>query len=76
MTLRITPERRQARLAQLVHRLARPVVLEDHHIVPVAASIGGATADTLATTDLSALQRAADTALYQGKHTGRPVLAT
>ncbi|MFD7972756.1 GGDEF domain-containing protein [Streptomyces clavifer] len=76
VTLRITPARRQARLAQLVHRLARPVVLDDHRIVQVAASTGAAAADTPATTDLSALQRAADTALYQGKHTGRPILAT
>ncbi|MEU2462365.1 GGDEF domain-containing protein [Streptomyces sp. NPDC012473] len=76
LTLRIAPERRQARLAQLVHALTKPVVLEDHRVVQVAASIGAAAADALGTTDLSVLQRAADTALYKGKHSGRAVLAT
>ncbi|WP_331730974.1 hypothetical protein [Streptomyces sp. NBC_01174] len=32
--------------------------------------------DSLGTTNLSVLQRAADAALYKGKHTGRAVLAT
>jgi diguanylate cyclase len=57
------------RLAQLVRLLAEPVA--------VAASIGAASPDTLGTTILSLLQRAADdAALYEGKHSGRAVLAT
>lgn len=76
LTLRIAPERRQARLAQLVDKLTQPVVLEDHRVVQVAASIGAASASSLGTSSLSALQRAADTALYKGKHTGRAVLAS
>ncbi|WP_331730623.1 GGDEF domain-containing protein [Streptomyces sp. NBC_01174] len=76
LTLRIAPERRQARLAQLVHKLTQPVVLEDHRVVQVAASIGAASANSLGTSSLSLLQRAADTALYKGKHTGRAVLAS
>ncbi|MEU9529725.1 GGDEF domain-containing protein [Streptomyces sp. NPDC048210] len=76
LTLRIAPERRQARLAQLVDKLTQPVVLEDHRVVQVAASIGAASANSLGTSNLSVLQRAADTALYKGKHTGRAVLAS
>ncbi|WP_329046645.1 GGDEF domain-containing protein [Streptomyces sp. NBC_01422] len=75
LTLRIAPERRQARLAHLVHKLAEPVVLEDDRVVQVAASIGAAPGDSLSTTNLSVLQRAADVALYKGKHTGRAVVA-
>ncbi|MFD4695198.1 diguanylate cyclase [Streptomyces sp. NPDC058463] len=76
LTLRIAPERRQARLAQLVQELTQPVVLDDHRVVQVAASIGAAAASTLRTPALPVLQRAADTALYRGKHTGHAVLAT
>ncbi|MGW0615869.1 hypothetical protein [Streptomyces sp. NPDC002788] len=47
----------------------------DGALVDVAASIGAACPDILGTTDLSLLQRAADAAMYAGKHTGRPVLA-
>ena len=44
-------------------------------LVDVAVSIGAATPDIVGTTALSSLQRTADTAMYAGKHTGRPVLA-
>ncbi|MGY4966631.1 GGDEF domain-containing protein [Streptomyces sp. 900105245] len=73
--VRIGPARRELRLTQLTQLLAQPVEVEDGVLVDVAASVGAASPDVLGTTDLSALQRAADAAMYAGKHTGRPVLA-
>ncbi|SES31367.1 diguanylate cyclase (GGDEF) domain-containing protein [Streptomyces sp. yr375] len=73
--VRIGPARRELRLAQLTQLLAQPVEVDDGVLVDVAASIGAACPDILGTTDLSLLQRAADAAMYAGKHTGRPVLA-
>ncbi|MFE0418366.1 GGDEF domain-containing protein [Streptomyces tendae] len=73
-TVRIHPAHRQPRLEPLAATLAVPVDVGDH-LVDVAASIGAAAPDTVGTTDLSLLQRAADAAMYAGKHTGRPVLA-
>lgn len=73
---RAAPDRREVRLAQLVRMLHVPVVLDDGRSVDVAASIGVAVPERLGTRDLSRLQRAADAALYDGKHTGRAVLAT
>ncbi|MFF7780380.1 GGDEF domain-containing protein [Streptomyces tanashiensis] len=76
LVLDLPAARRVQRLEQLVRMLHTPVVLEDGRTVDVAASVGAATPDTIGSRDLSALQRAADAALYDGKHTGRPVLAT
>ncbi|WP_032770008.1 GGDEF domain-containing protein [Streptomyces sp. CNS654] len=76
VVLELTSDRRAQRLQQLVRMLHTPVVLDDGRTVDVAASIGAATPDVLGTRDLSALQRMADAALYDGKHTGRAVLAT
>ncbi|MDL5206673.1 GGDEF domain-containing protein [Streptomyces sp. ALI-76-A] len=67
---------REQRLAQLVRMLHTPVVLDDGRTVDVAASVGAATPDAIGTRDLTALQRAADAALYDGKHSGRAHLAT
>ncbi|MGW8985126.1 GGDEF domain-containing protein [Streptomyces parvus] len=75
VAVRIGPARRELRLAQLVQLLAQPVEVEDGVLVDVAASIGAASPDVLGTTDLGVLQRAADAAMYAGKHTGRAVLA-
>lgn len=75
VAVRIGPARRALRLAQLVQLLAQPVEVEDGVLVDVAASVGAACPDVLGTTDLSVLQRAADAAMYAGKHTGRAVLA-
>ncbi|MEU5161254.1 GGDEF domain-containing protein [Streptomyces sp. NPDC020875] len=63
-------------LAQLVRLLYSPVVLDDGRTVDVAASVGAATPDTVGVQDLSLLQRAADAALYDGKHSGRAHVAT
>ncbi|WP_460074090.1 GGDEF domain-containing protein [Streptomyces sp. YKOK-I1] len=76
IVLPMIPGRREVRLATLVRMLNTPVVLDDGRRVPVAASVGAATPDTIGTCDLSALQRAADAALYDGKHSGRAHLAT
>ncbi|MFJ2709055.1 GGDEF domain-containing protein [Streptomyces sp. NPDC087428] len=76
VVLELTPGRRAQRLEQLVRMLNTPVVLDDGRTVDVAASVGAATPDVLGTRDLTALQRAADAALYDGKHTGRAHLAT
>ncbi|MFC8247565.1 GGDEF domain-containing protein [Streptomyces chartreusis] len=66
----------ERRLAQLVRMLHTPVVLEDGRTVDVAASVGAASTDVLGTRDLTVLQRAADAALYDGKHSGRAHLTT
>ncbi|MFI6530221.1 GGDEF domain-containing protein [Streptomyces uncialis] len=71
----IEPRHRPLRLAQLIRLLAAPVTT-DTGPVDVAASIGAASPDTTGTTDLSQLQRAADAALYDGKHTGHAIVAT
>jgi diguanylate cyclase (GGDEF)-like protein len=66
----------EQRLAQLVRMLHTPVVLEDGRTVDVAASVGAASTGVLSTRDLTVLQRAADAALYDGKHSGHAHLAT
>lgn len=74
--LQLAADRREQRLEQLVRMLHTPVALDDGRTVDVAASVGAAAPDVLGTRDLSALQRAADSALYAGKHSGRAVVAT
>ncbi|MFJ5787922.1 GGDEF domain-containing protein [Streptomyces hydrogenans] len=76
LALILPAARRVQRLEQLVRMLHTPVVLDDGRAADVAASVGAATPAAVGSRDLSALQRAADAALYDGKHTGRPVLAT
>ncbi|MEW2173406.1 GGDEF domain-containing protein [Streptomyces sp. NPDC007027] len=76
VVLHLDPAHRQLRLEQLVQTLHNPVTLDDGRTVHVAASVGAATPDVIGTRDLGRLQRAADAALYAGKHTGRAVLAT
>ncbi|MGW6705471.1 GGDEF domain-containing protein [Streptomyces sp. NPDC054956] len=75
VVLRLPADRREQHLEQLVRLLRKPVVLDDGRTLDVAASVGAATPDAIGTRDLSKLQRAADAALYDGKHTGRAVLA-
>ncbi|MFH9958992.1 GGDEF domain-containing protein [Streptomyces roseolus] len=76
LVLELPAARRVQRLEQLVRMLHTPVVLDDGRTVDVAASVGVATPAAVASRDLSVLQRAADTALYEGKHSGRPHFAT
>ncbi|MCX4581047.1 GGDEF domain-containing protein [Streptomyces sp. NBC_01571] len=74
--LELPANRRAKRLAQLVRMLHIPVILDDGRMIDVAASVGAAAPDMTGVRDLSGLQRAADAALYDGKHAGRAVLAT
>ncbi|MEW2709094.1 GGDEF domain-containing protein [Streptomyces koyangensis] len=76
VVLELLAGRRRQRLDQLVRMLHTPVTLTDGRTVAVAASVGAATPDILGTRDLTVLQRAADAALYDGKHSGRAHLAT
>ncbi|MFE5886900.1 GGDEF domain-containing protein [Streptomyces hydrogenans] len=76
VTLQLPADYSEQRLAQLVRMLHTPVVLDDGRTVDVAASVGAATPTAVGSRDLSLLQRAADAALYDGKHSGRAVLAT
>jgi diguanylate cyclase (GGDEF)-like protein len=76
VVLELPADRRVQRLEQLVRMQHTPVVLDNGRTVDVAASVGAATPGTVGCRDLTALQRAADAALYDGKHTGRAVLAT
>ncbi|MGW1819292.1 GGDEF domain-containing protein [Streptomyces sp. NPDC002125] len=75
VVLELTSDRREQRLAQLVRMMHTPVTLDDGRTVDVAASVGAAAPASVGSRDLSALQRAADAALYDGKHSGRAVLA-
>ncbi|MEU9083403.1 GGDEF domain-containing protein [Streptomyces sp. NPDC048357] len=75
VVLELSAGRLEQRLAQLVRMLHTPVVLDDGRTVDVGASVGAATPHAVGSRDLSLLQRAADAALYDGKHTGRAILA-
>ncbi|KOG14601.1 GGDEF domain-containing protein [Streptomyces viridochromogenes] len=76
VVLELPAARLEQRLAQLVRMLHTPVVLDDGRTVDVAASVGAATPAGVGSRDLTALQRAADAALYDGKHSGRATVAT
>lgn len=76
VVLQLASDRREHRLEQLVRLLYTPVTLDDGRTVDVAASVGAAAPASVGSRDLSRLQRAADAALYEGKHSGQPVLAT
>ncbi|MGV9351445.1 diguanylate cyclase domain-containing protein [Streptomyces spiralis] len=74
LTVRITPAHHRLRLEQLAAALAEPVDIGDG-LVDVAVFVGAATPDRVGTTDLLQLQRAADAAMYAGKHTGQAIWA-
>ncbi|MEU1407837.1 GGDEF domain-containing protein [Streptomyces sp. NPDC005728] len=76
VVLELPAGRRTDRFQQLVRMLHTPVVLDDGRTVGVAASVGAATPDMIGALDLTVLQRAADAALYDGKHSGQAALAT
>ncbi|MEU3064143.1 GGDEF domain-containing protein [Streptomyces subrutilus] len=76
VVLALPAGRRAQRLEQLVRMLHTPVTLDDGRTVDVAASVGAASPASVGSRDLTVLQRAADSALYDGKHSGRAVLAT
>ncbi|MEV0981970.1 GGDEF domain-containing protein [Streptomyces sp. NPDC049915] len=76
VVLALPADRLEERLAQLVRVLHIPVVLDDGRTVDVAASVGAATPHAVGSRDLTVLQRAADAALYDGKHSGRAAVAS
>ncbi|MFI1377668.1 GGDEF domain-containing protein [Streptomyces longwoodensis] len=76
VVLELSADRLEQRLVQLVHMLHAPVVLVGGHTVDVAASVGAATPQAVGSRELAVLQRAADAALYDGKHSGRAAVAT
>jgi diguanylate cyclase (GGDEF)-like protein len=76
VVLELASGRRTERLEQLVRMLHTPVVLDDGRTVNVAASVGAAAPASVGSRELTVLQRAADAALYDGKHSGRAVFAT
>ncbi|MFE0580242.1 GGDEF domain-containing protein [Streptomyces sp. NPDC058874] len=76
VVLELPAGRLEQRLARLVRMLHTPVVLHYGRTVDVAASVGAATPAAVASRELSLLQRAADAALYDAKHTGRAAIAS
>lgn len=76
VVLELPADRRAFRLEKLVRMLHTPVTLDDGRSVDVAASVGAAAPVSVGSRELTVLQRAADAALYDGKHSGRAVLAT
>ncbi|MFD9868550.1 GGDEF domain-containing protein [Streptomyces niveus] len=76
IVLELPAHRRVFRLEQLVLMLHTSVTLDDGRTVDVAASVGAAAPASVGSRELTVLQRAADAALYDGKHSGRAVLAT
>ncbi|NEA14143.1 GGDEF domain-containing protein [Streptomyces halstedii] len=71
---RIEPRHQQLRLEHLARLMSRPVPYEGG-LLPLAVSLGAATPAAVTSTSLPVLLRAADAAMYEGKHTGRAVLA-
>jgi diguanylate cyclase (GGDEF)-like protein len=66
---RIQPQHQELRLEHLARLMARPVPYGDG-LLPLTVSLGAATPAGVGSTDLPTLMRAADTAMYEGKHTG------
>ncbi|MER6609893.1 GGDEF domain-containing protein [Streptomyces sp. NPDC000927] len=71
---RIDPCHQKLRLEHLARLMARAVPYEGG-LLPLAVSLGAATPAAVASTNLPTLMRAADAAMYQGKHTGVVVQA-
>lgn len=68
-------DRRALLLQQLMQALSEPITIDDGRLVDIAVSIGAATPDAIGTRDRSTLMRAADVAMFQGKHGGVAVQA-
>ncbi|MGW7261138.1 GGDEF domain-containing protein [Streptomyces sp. NPDC054834] len=76
VVLEVRADARGRRFEQLLRMLRAPVILDDGRTVDVAVSVGVASPDVVGSRDLSVLQRAADAALYAGKHSGHVTVAT
>ncbi|MFD9788671.1 GGDEF domain-containing protein [[Kitasatospora] papulosa] len=72
---RIEPRHQALRLDHLAHLATRPVAYEDGSVLPLTVSLGAATPAAIGSSDLPTLMRAADAAMYEGKHTGTVVQA-
>ncbi|MFE7332829.1 GGDEF domain-containing protein [Streptomyces sp. NPDC057565] len=70
----IEPRHQKLRLDHLARLMTRPIPYGDG-LLPLTVSLGAATPAAIGTTDLPTLMRAADTAMYEGKHTGHIVHA-
>ncbi|MEV5864362.1 GGDEF domain-containing protein [Streptomyces sp. NPDC052071] len=70
----IEPRHQALRLEHLACLMARPVPYGDV-LLPMAVSVGAATPAAIESSDLPTLMRAADTAMYEGKHRGVVVQA-
>ncbi|MEU4506775.1 GGDEF domain-containing protein [Streptomyces sp. NPDC024089] len=71
---RIEPRHQALRLEHLARLMTRPVSYEDG-LLPLSVSLGAATPAAVASSYLPTLMRAADAAMYEGKHTGEIVRA-
>lgn len=69
-------DRRTLLLQQLMQQLSMPIATGDGGLVDVAVSVGAATPDAIGTRDRATLMRAADDAMFQGKHGGIAIQAT
>ncbi|WP_329043511.1 GGDEF domain-containing protein (plasmid) [Streptomyces sp. NBC_00178] len=70
----IDPRHHALRLDHLRRLMARPVPYGDG-LLPLTVSVGAATPAGIGSSDLTTLMRAADTAMYEGKHGGTVVQA-
>ncbi|MFD3503934.1 GGDEF domain-containing protein [Streptomyces sp. NPDC058642] len=68
-------DRRTLLLQQLMQALSAPITTDDGRLVDVAVSVGAATPDAIGTRDRSTLMRAADDAMFKGKHGGVAIQA-
>ncbi|MEU5810980.1 GGDEF domain-containing protein [Streptomyces sp. NPDC047718] len=68
-------DRRTLLLQQLMQALSAPITTDDGRLVDVAVSVGAATPDVIGTRDRSTLMRAADDAMFKGKHGGVAIQA-
>ncbi|MFD5065484.1 GGDEF domain-containing protein [Streptomyces sp. NPDC058394] len=66
---RVESRHQGLRLEHLARLMARPVPYGDG-LLPLTVSLGAATPADVGSTDLPTLMRAADTAMYEGKHSG------
>ncbi|WP_299541759.1 GGDEF domain-containing protein [uncultured Streptomyces sp.] len=66
---RIEPRHHKLRLEHLARLMNRPVPYGDG-LLPLTVSAGAATPHAVATSELPVLMRAADAAMYEGKHQG------
>jgi diguanylate cyclase (GGDEF)-like protein len=70
----LTAQHHEHGFDRLLHTLARPIATGGTQL-HIGVSLGAASPSTLGTRDLAQLLRAADAAMYEGKHSGRIIHA-